>query len=267
MILLNKAIFYCEILKCKRMILNKHFYWFITNNTINKRNNMTVELGDIRDYKNNSNILIDNSNNYFWYYKYYRPQYRIDIIRNQILNNLPKISVKSNDLHIYIRSGDIFTKAKRKFPGYFQPPLCFYKTIIKNFKFENVYIISENKNNPVINKLLTRFPKIKYKLNSLKYDMSILINAYNIVGGYSTFLKTLIILNDNLKKFWYFNFKTNILWSFFFSFEFSHKNFTLFKMKESNFYKMMKKCKNQECKWNTMIKYTCKYSFKCIKYI
>lgn len=101
-ILLNKAIFYCEILKCKRMILNKYIYWFISNNTIDTNNNMTIELGNISDYQNKSNILIDSTNNYFWYYEYYRPQYRINIIKDQILQNLPKVISNYNDLHIYI---------------------------------------------------------------------------------------------------------------------------------------------------------------------
>ena len=214
MIILNKAIFYCEILKCKRIILNKNVYWFISNDIIDTNNNMTIELGDIETYKNKRGILIDNTNNFFWYYGYYRPQYRINLIREQILQNLPIIKLNPNDLYIYIRSGDIFTKTSMR--GYYQPPLCFYKKIINNFKFENIYIISEKSNNPIIEKILNKYPKIKYKINSLKYDMTILINAYNIVGAFSTFSKVLILLNNNLQKFFYFNRRTNLLYSYFF---------------------------------------------------
>ena len=214
MIILNKAIFYCEILKCKRIILNKNVYWFISNDIIDTNNDMTIELGDIETYKNKRGILIDNTNNFFWYYGYYRPQYRINLIREQILQNLPIIKLNPNDLYIYIRSGDIFTKTSMR--GYYQPPLCFYKKIINNFKFENIYIISEKSNNPIIEKILNKYPKIKYKINSLKYDMTILINAYNIVGAFSTFSKVLILLNNNLQKFFYFNRRTNLLYSYFF---------------------------------------------------
>lgn len=262
--MLNKAIFYCEILQCKRMILNRNIYWFITNDTIDTNNNMTIELGDLNDYENKSNILIDNTNNYFWYFEFYRPEFRVEIFRNQILQNLPKIFVSSNDLQIYIRSGDIFERTSTSLGAYSQPPLCFYKNIINNFKFENIYIISENKNNPVIEQLMIQYPKIVFNINSLKYDMSILINAYNIVGAFSTFLKTLVLLNDNLKNFWFFNYQLDILWSYYFSYEFSHKNISLFKMKESDFYKRMNECNNLECQMNIMINYTCKYSFKII---
>ena len=94
--------------------------------------------------------------------------------------------------------------------------------------------------------------------------MSILINAYNIVGAYSTFLKTLILLNDNLQKFWYFNYQSNLLWSYFFDYEFSHKNISLFKMKEFDFYKRLRECNNLQCQMKIMINYTCKYPFKLI---
>ena len=263
-ILLNKAIFYCEILKCKRIILHKDHYWFITNKTINPNNNMTIEIGDLNDYKNKSNIIIDYGTNYFGYYEYILPQYRIDIIKNEILKNLPKIIVNSKDLYIYIRSGDIFEESVSYLDGYFQPPLCFYKTILDDFKFENIYIVSENKNNPVINHLLAQYPNIKYNINPLRYDISTLINAYNIVGAYSTFLKILILLNDNLQKLFYFNFQTTVLFSYFFSFEFSHKNLSIFKMKHFDFYKKLKECNNLLCQKNIMINYTCKYYFTTI---
>ena len=94
--------------------------------------------------------------------------------------------------------------------------------------------------------------------------MSILISAYNIVGAFSTFLKVLILLNDNLRQFWYFNSPTNLLMSYFFSYEFNHKNISLFKMKESDFYKRMEKCKNLQCQKKMMLNYTCKYPFKAI---
>ena len=236
-------------------------------NTINYtyKNNltMTIETVDKKVYQNNTNVLFDNTNNYFVYYGRVRPQYRVDVIKNEILMNLPKVITNVNDLRIYIRSGDIF-----RIPviiSYYQPPLCFYKNIIDNFKFENIYIISENKNNPVIDQILSQFPNIIYKINSLKYDMSILINAYNIVGGFSTFLKTLILLNDNLLKFWYFNYQTNLLFSYFFDYEFSHKNLSIFKMKEFDFYIRMNQCNNLKDQMKLMINYTCKYPFNIIK--
>ena len=65
------------------------------------------------------------------------------------------------------------------------------KNFIKFF-FQTVYIISENKKNPVIDLLLNNFPEIIFNKNNLKLDMVYLLNAYNIVITKSTFL---IILN------------------------------------------------------------------------
>ena len=92
---------------------------------------MTIELGDVNDYKNKSNVLIDNTSNFFWYYKYYRPQYRIDILKNQILLNLPKVIDNVNDLQIYIRSGDIFANTSSPLGDYTSTPFIFLQKYSK----------------------------------------------------------------------------------------------------------------------------------------
>ena len=93
------------------------------------------------------NIIYDISSNWLWYYSYIKPEIRIDILKTEILNNLPKIETKSNELYIHIRSGDIFHKSKYHNKFYSQPPLCFYEAIIHNFTFNNIFIISENISN------------------------------------------------------------------------------------------------------------------------
>ena len=106
-----------------------------------------------------------------------------------------------NDLYIYIRSGDIFLTAH---PNYSQAPLCFYQKILVTFR--NIYIIAENKNNPIIDKLLNLFPNVVYNKNPLLIDISYLVQAYNIVGGkIKTFLDAIIPLNYNLINIWIFS--------------------------------------------------------------
>jgi hypothetical protein len=202
LILLNKVIFYCEILGCKKIILNKKHYWFIKNKINYKKYKMSLQIGNINDYKKDG-IIIDKSPNFFWYFNYIIPQFRSEILKKEILKNLPKIKTKSNDIYLYIRSGDIF---EHYLKYYFQPPLCFYQNILNNFQFKNIYIIAENKKNPVIQNLLNIFPNIIFNKNSLKYDISYLAYAYNIVGAYSTFLFNIIRFNDNLKLYWNFEF-------------------------------------------------------------
>ena len=254
LILLNKVIFFCEILGCKRILLNKDFYWFIKNKIIYKKYGMIIEVGDEKDYKN-KNIIIDRSHNFFWYFNYINPQFRSEIIKQEILSNLPKMIIDPNTLFIYIRSGDIFKGCCK---NYFQPPLCFYQRILNIFKFQNITIIAEDKNNPVIDKLLVQFPNIFYKNNSLKIDISYLAYSYNLVGGFSTFVNNIIRFNDNLKLFWYYEFKK----SFFFSFEFNHKNISIFKMKVSDsYYDKLKMCNTSQCETNIILNSKCVYNF------
>ena len=240
-ILLYKAIFYCQILGCKRIILNKKYFWFISNKIISNNLKLTIKIGKENDYINN-NKIIDETNLFFWYINSIMPKYRYELLKKEIYNNLPKVEINSNDLYIYIRRGDNYHFF---FSFYIQPPLCFYENIINNFKLKNIYIIAENFNNPCINKLLNKYSDIIFNRNSLKLDIAYLINGFNIVGAYSTFLINVINLNDNLKNFWYFEFQIHPLNSIFFNLCFNHPNINVYKMKSpKNYYKDVKKNKN-----------------------
>ena len=107
------------------------------------------------------------------------------------------------DLYIHLRSGDIFYSSPNL--AYSQPPLCFYNNILTNFKFRNIYIISKDKGNPLTVKLLKEFPTISFSHKTLKEDISLLINAYNIVNSISSFVNSIIQLNYNLLFLWEFN--------------------------------------------------------------
>ena len=261
LILLNKVIFYCEILRCKKIILNKKYNSFIKTKILYKRYKMSIELGNKNNY-NYKKIIFDKTNFFFWYFKNIYPPYRNEIIKKEILKNLPKLKIDINDLYIYIRSGDIFENFHLH---YFQPPLCFYEYILNNFKFKKIFIISENKNNPVINYLIKKYPYIVYNKKLLKLDISNLLYSYNIVGAYSTFLKIIIKLNDNIRLFLLFEFSVNLIYSFFFSYEFNHKNIIIYIMKDNNYYKNIKKSKNVKILKNLMLKYKCKNKFNFFK--
>ena len=111
---------------------------------------------------------------------------------------------------------------------------------------------------------MIKFPYIIYKKNYLKFDISYLSYAYNVVGGYSTFLKNIIILNDNIKKFWIFEFYVSKIRKFFFSFEFNHKNVLVYKMKANNYYKKIISNKSIKYQEYLMLNYKCKNNFKFI---
>ena len=203
--ILNNVIFYCEILGCKKIILDKRYFWYIKNNIYDKKYRRYILTGDINNYINTPTI-IDLSFS-FWNRN---PHYRIGLIKNEIIKNLPKVETNLDDIYIYIRSGYISLIFNR---DYYQPPLCYYKKIIDNFKYKKIYIIAKDKTNKIINLLIKKYPNIIYKCNSLKKDIAYLTSAYNIVGVVSTFLYSSLQLNNNLKLFWHygkyeFNFKT-----------------------------------------------------------
>ena len=158
---LNKLMFYCEIVGCKKIILDKEIYWFI-NNTI-EANNITISADKKYKYMNSTlKLLYLNTNDIYNYFFKIRPEVRINYLKNEIIKNLPKVHISNDSLFFHIRSDDIFTVNQNRL--YAQPPLCFYEAILNNFKFNNIYIISKDNNNPVIEKLINYYSNIKYML-------------------------------------------------------------------------------------------------------
>ena len=75
--------------------------------------------------------------------------------------------------------------------------------------------------------------------NSLKEDISYLINAYNIVASISSFLNSIIQLNYNLKTLFDYNIykiSEKILSYHYDLFQFPHNNFIIYKMNPSSNY-------------------------------
>ena len=137
---LNNAIIFCELLSCKRIILKSDF---IKHKIFYHKYNITIESDYSFKYIDNYTI---NVNIYSFFFDFIFIDLgnvnRFYIFRKEILNNLPKVKINFYDLYIYIRGGDIF---RRKKPSpYFQPPLCFYKSILNQFIFRRVIIISED---------------------------------------------------------------------------------------------------------------------------
>ena len=196
-------IFYCKLLGCKKILLDKKKVWFIKKKIIDKKYKIIIEPEDINKMKL-SNVIIDRTVNFYYYFNYINPVKRIDLVKNEILTNLPILKTNQNDLFIYIRSGDIFIRPHRH---YSQAPLCFYEKILDKNIFNKIYIIAENKNNPVIDKLLNKYPKIIYNKNPLNIDISYLTQAYNLVAGkISTFLDAIIPMNNHLYNLYIFTF-------------------------------------------------------------
>ena len=147
---------------------------------------------------------------------------------------MPSVNISNESLYIHIRSGDIFTYCP--YYPYNQPPLCFYDNILQNFDYTNIYIISSSIENPVIQKLINKYPNIIYNENPLKYDIAILIKAFNIVASISSFLTTIIQLNSNINYLWDYNIYNIIqkIRHYHYDFyKFPLKSFVIYKMEPS----------------------------------
>jgi len=203
MVLLNNLLYYCEILNITHIYLNSKKNWPISKNIISNKINISLIPKRDLNFTNKNIVIFDKRSIYFQ--RVIKTQIRIDIIKNEIKKNLPKIKINPTDLFIHIRSGDIFKYMRNNNCNYAQPPLCFYKSIINNFTFNKIYIISQDKLNPIIDILLEKFPQIIFNNNKLEIDISMIVNAYNLVGSISSFFTTLIIINDNLENIWEFD--------------------------------------------------------------
>ena len=203
MVLVNTIMYYCELFGIKNIYFDSAFNWYIKNNIISDKFNISIIEKTKINCTDKNIVCFDLKRGGIFFFFYYpsviKPQIRIHILKNEIRNNLPYVKIEPNDLVIHIRSGNIF----RDFHHFYsQPPLCFYKSILNNFTFNNIFLIAVSKENPTINYLLKEFPNITYKNNPIQVDMSYLINAYNLVGSVSSFLMTTIKLNDNLINYW-----------------------------------------------------------------
>jgi hypothetical protein len=270
LIILNKLIFFCEVIKCKEITLkNNRDFWFIRNRIYLRENDIAINIIDTNNYKDNninhSEIIFLDTFDIFYYLNKIKPKIRINLLRDEIMKNLFSLNVSNRDLYIHIRSGDIFRKNAQ---NYAQPPLCFYTSIFKNFQFNKIYLISQDKSNYVINRLLNKFNNIIYSEKSLKYDISSLINAYNLVGSISSFLNMLIVLNSNLENFWEYNMikvKQKISLHHHDLFKYPNK-FTIYKMDASSIYKnKMYVWHNNKMQQKLMMKEKCINSFMIVR--
>ena len=90
---LENVIFYCHILKCKKILLDKKNFWFIRKNLKIKKYKMSIEIKNEKDIMSDNSIIIDKTNNFFYYNnKYTKYEYNIDIFKNEIYSKSSKIN-------------------------------------------------------------------------------------------------------------------------------------------------------------------------------
>ena len=285
----NKLIFYAELIGVKKIILNSDNNLYIKNTIHDEKYNLTIEVRNYADiynynYQDYQNMILHMENpmfnqmytcsnyfpNLFFIFFNLKVENRFGVIKNEILNNLPKVKINENDLYIHIRGGDIFKDNATNSgyaSSYAQFPLCFYTKIIDENKFNKIYIISEDKLNPIVNKLLEKYKNVIYNNNTLEQDISYLSHAYNIVGSVSSFIISIIKLNSNLKFYWEYDSyqmmqKIYHLHHSIYDFQ---RNYTIFRMEPSVVYQQeMYIWARSKIQLDIMINDTCPNKFKII---
>lgn len=264
---LNNVIIFCELFSCKKIIIvDKNDY--IKGNIFYQKYNLTLESNYSFNFIDNNSMLIDIS--FFFYncnFTVLGKVNRFFVFRKEIINNLPKVKINLNDIYIYIRGGGIFRHINKSVYFYVQPPLCFYKRVLNQFSFREISIISQDTSNPVVPALLKDYPYIKYKINNIKLDISYLSNSYNIVSATSSFIISIIKLNQNLKFLWEYDIyklSERYLHLHYSVYTFSF-NYTIYKMKCSkNYKKLIYPFKNSEKQRKQMIEAKCDNNFHII---
>ena len=267
LISLNKVIFYCEIINCKKIFVWKNNDFFIRNNIIDEKYNLTIQVIESPSEIINNDNLTALHFNPFYHFLGIKPDNRYSVFKDEILKNIPFIKADPNDLYMHIKSGDIFVPPII-YSTLAQPPLCFYKTIINNNKFKKIYIVSSDELNPVINELIKSYENIIFEHNNLDLDIAKLAYGYNIVGSISSFSIGIIKINDNLRKFWEYDIYNlnEKVYHLHHSISDYKRNYTIYQMKPSRNYKEYMYCwKGSRKQLNIMIRDKCSKEFKIIE--
>ena len=129
--------------------------WLISKPIYIEKLNLTIKLGSNVDCKEINTLCFYEIKWKIFYPIIFKLQVRINLIKKEILRNLPDVNIDKNSLYIHIRGGNVFRAPYVK--HYAQPPLCFYDKIIKANIFKYIYIISEDRSNIVIKALIINY--------------------------------------------------------------------------------------------------------------
>ena len=262
---LNNIIFYSEILGIKNIYLNPNIdYLYLKNKVTTDKINIELKSRDQINCQSEDTICAHVYFDFFFPFVF-KPTARAIILKDEIKRNLPKVNIDKNDLYIHIRAGNIFEGAGGL---YSPPPYCFYQKVLKNFKFNKVYLISIDDKSPVIGKLLSNYPNIIHEFHSVAEDTATLINAYNLVNSISSFSQVAIFFNDNINNLWEYDIYKlqEKIWHYHHDIQKLNREFNIYRMKPSeNYVKEMFDWRIEENQKKIMLEEVCNNDFVLTK--
>jgi hypothetical protein len=108
------------------------------------------------------------------------------------------LKLNNDTVVVHIRSGDTFCRFPH--PAYIPMPLDYYIKMLNKVNKKKIIIVSEDKINPVINKLMELYDNIIYTKNTLEEDIKIILGAQNVISSSGYFAKSLLTISDNIKN-------------------------------------------------------------------
>ena len=197
-----------------------HIALYYKHNIVFKEEHELFNLKLISDYfskyKNEEIIsgkfYYRNQTNYPHYIYNKNNEEKIKLLKDAFLiKNVNKLD--ENDLVVHIRSGDIFNTCINN--DYIPPPLSYYIEEINKVKYKKLIILSENKENPIVDKLLNIYKNAIYNENSLKEDIKIILGTSQIIYSVGSFIPSLLKISNNIKYSVGFNLPKNLDYSMF----------------------------------------------------
>lgn len=137
---------------------------------------------------------------------------RIQIVKKYIrpILNIKEEALHEDDLVIHLRSGDIMSKGHH---CYIQPPLAFYEEIIRMKKWKTIYIITEQRNNPCLPALQSKYSNVVSFVNTqntqkrhggnangFAHDLGYLVGCHNYVSCQSSLCPLVIQMSKTIKN-------------------------------------------------------------------
>ena len=163
----------------------------------------------IDNCKEDDNIDIESCSFIFFYKPMTTFERRIEIVHKYIrpVYNINPVKLDDNDLVILLRSGDVF---HRPHYAYTQPPLSFYIEVIESKSWNKIYLLTEQKNNPCFEKLISKYDNIVHFLddqtringNGHKFDddFNHMIGCKNLIASSTSLSPFVIQMNLDIKN-------------------------------------------------------------------
>lgn len=137
------------------------------------------------------------------------PSYEVvrDIARASFKLDIDSIKcMGENDLVIHVRSGDITnfipvsSKSRSGNYRYQIPPVSYYTQEINNHEYNRLVLVCEDRDNPVVDKLLEIYPSMEFRINNLEDDMKLILSAKNILMSIGSFIPSLCFISKYVKR-------------------------------------------------------------------